>query len=115
MMQASLLAQTKYSITILDKNLETVNKDYHLQKTFGKIKLLKKLGRDVLLLVVMQKLLGNKCEVHKGTLLSVRVGTIYDQRTRTMAALAGLTLIEARLVIIDSYTYFCLQLPDMIY
>ena len=43
---------------------------------------------------------GGQYEVQKGTIL-VKLGTLYYQVPRTMAALAGMTLTEAGLVIVD--------------
>lgn len=45
--------------------------------------------------------LQEQCEVQKGTLLLVKLGTFYGQGTRTMAALADVTLTEAGLVMSD--------------
>ena len=53
-------------------------------------------------------------EVQKGTLLLVKLGTFYGQGTRTMAALADVTLTEAGPVTIDFLCPFCPQLPDVI-
>ena len=51
-----------------------------------------------------------KFKVQKGTLLLVKLGTSYGQGTRTMAALADVTLTEAGLVIIDFlYSFFPLS------
>ena len=54
-------------------------------------------------------------EVQKGTLLLVKLGTLYGQGTETMAALAEVTLTEAGPVINISYTNFCPQLPHVNY
>jgi hypothetical protein len=44
-------------------------------------------------------------EVQKGTLLFIKLGTFYGQGTKTMAALAEVTLTEARLVMIDFFIH----------
>ena len=55
--------------------------------------------------------------VQKGIHLLIKLETFYGQGTRTMTALADMTLTEAGLVIIDTqfYTHFCPQLHAMIY
>lgn len=58
-----------------------------------------KLSRLVFTTVSDVENLRKQFEVQKDTLLLVKLGTFYDQGTRTMAALAGMTLTEAGLVI----------------
>ena len=60
-----------------------------------------KLGWDVFTTGSNVKPLREQYEVQKGTLLLVKRGTLYGQGTRTMAALADVTLTEAGLVVID--------------
>ena len=66
-----------------------------LKKTFGKIKLLVKLGSGVFTSDSDVENLREQFEVQKGTLLLVKLGTFYGQGTRTMAALADVSLTEA--------------------
>jgi hypothetical protein len=42
-------------------------------------------------------------EIQKGTLFLVKLGTIYGEGTRTMAALADVTLTEAGLVMMIDF------------
>ena len=60
-----------------------------------------KLGWDVFITGSDVENLREQFEVQKGTLLLVKLGTFYGQGTRTMAALADVTLTEAGLVMID--------------
>jgi hypothetical protein len=55
----------------------------------------------LLALMFIKKKKKKKKNLKKATLLLVKLGTFYGQQTRTMAALAEMTLTEARLVIID--------------
>ena len=58
-----------------------------------------KLGGDVFTTDSDVENLRKQSEVQKVALLSIKLGTFYGQGTRTMAALADVTLTEAGLVI----------------
>ena len=75
-----------------------------------------KLGYDVFATGTDKEYLREEFEFQKGTPLIVKLGTFYGQGTRTMTALADVTLTGAELVMIGwvSYAHFCPQLPDMI-
>ena len=60
-----------------------------------------KLGWDIFTASSDVENLRKQFEVRKDTHLLVKLGTFYSQGTRTMAALADVTLTEAGLVIID--------------
>ena len=55
----------------------------------------------LLALMLKKRNLREQLEVQKGMFLLVELGTFYDQGTRTMTALADMTLTEAGLMIID--------------
>ena len=58
---------------------------------------------------VKKKNLREQSEIQKDTLLIDKLGTFYGQGTRTMAALADMTLTEAGLVMMD---FLCPFLPS---
>jgi hypothetical protein len=71
-----------------------------------------KLGEDVFATGSDIETLREEFEVQKDTLFSVKLGTLDGQGSRTMAALADVTLTEVGLVIIDFLHPFGPQLPD---
>ena len=70
-------------------------------RTFGKIKLLVKLGLDVFTTGSDVENLRKEFEVQEGTFIRAKLETFYGQERRTMAVLAVI-LTEVGLVIIDS-------------
>ena len=60
-----------------------------------------KLGWDVFTISSDVENLRAQFKLQRGTLLLGKLGTLFDQGTRTMAALADVTLTEAGMVIVD--------------
>jgi hypothetical protein len=68
-----------------------------------------KLGGDVFTTDSDVENLRKQSEVQKGTHLIVKLGTVYGQGTRTMAALADVTLAEAGLVMIFFFSFLFIR------
>ena len=77
-----------------------LDNDHGHSNTFRKIKLLVKLDWDVFTTGSDVENFRKQYEVQKGTLISQAMGLFYGQGTRTMAALADVTLAQAGLAII---------------
>ena len=100
--QVLLLNQINDSTITLGQNLEMyiLDNDHGHSNTFRKIKLLVKLDWDVFTTGSDVENFRKQYEVQKGTLISQAMGLFYGQGTRTMAALADVTLAQAGLAII---------------